>query len=116
MKAELLVNLFIAVLLVDIVIAIWLPPFFLTLSNLLFMEGGIAFSIGAFIAFALSAGRSSSRLTQEDADENREKGVRLSLTIMMIGGLLIAFSIIIGEVFIYGAPHIILFPIIPWRM
>ncbi|MCD6536140.1 MAG: hypothetical protein J7K49_03815 [Thaumarchaeota archaeon] len=92
------VNAVVVLMLLNILVALWFPPFFLTLSNLLFLEGGSAFSIGAFIAFASS----SSRFALSVHRENSWRTVRTGLYLMIIGGVLVMLSVAVGSFTVTG--------------
>ena len=97
-----------AILLIDVIVSLLLPPHLLTLCNLLFVEGGLIFAVGGFIASGIPSmliERSSSLFASPGGHvdylrQRRRKQFSFGLILMLIGGSLLTSSIFIGELLI----------------
>jgi len=107
-KLSSFITLVLIILLLDFIIALWTRSAALTLSNLLFIEGGFIFAIGAFMASEIALmfpGRWFwSGVTLEDYAEyfqqKRRKHFNIGLKMMIFGGALMLLSILIGELLV----------------
>ena len=108
MKLSSFITLISAILITDFIIALWTRSVALTLSNLLFIEGGFIFAIGAFMASGIALmfpGRwfwSGGTLENyaEYLRQKRRKHFNIGLKMMIFGGALMLLSILIGELLI----------------
>ena len=105
MSKAMIAILVLAIFFINTVISLWLFPSLLTLCNLLFIEGGLIFAVGAFIALGVpsrSIERPSSLFASPGGHvdylrQRRRKQFSFGLILMLIGASLLASSIVIGE-------------------
>jgi hypothetical protein len=96
------------IVVVNVVVASLLPPFWLALSNLLFIEGAIILGVGAWIASGASTLRTekfSSLYARPEGHaeylrQSRKKQFSFGIVLIIIGAALMGLSIAIGTLLI----------------